>query len=91
MLRNRAVVRGERTKQKLAKQQKLMEENIDRDTVHSKVNMVDLELALSHMFRDEVPQMKQIRGEAYDALVKWLTVLTKVRTSVGVRLHAFSS
>ncbi|CAF4676541.1 unnamed protein product, partial [Rotaria magnacalcarata] len=50
----------------------------DNSTVYRKVNMVDLELALSYMFREEVPQMKDIQGKAYDALVQWLSVLTKV-------------
>ncbi|CAF3326317.1 unnamed protein product [Rotaria socialis] len=49
----------------------------DNSTVHRKVNMVDLELALTYMFRTEVPQMKDIQGKAYDALVQWLSVLTK--------------
>lgn len=50
----------------------------DKNTVHQKVNMIDLEVALSYMFRQEIPQIEDIRGEPYDALVQWLTVLTKV-------------
>lgn len=43
-----------------------------------KLSMVDLETALSYMLRREIPRYKDIRGEAYDALVHWLIVLTKV-------------
>ncbi|UJR23754.1 hypothetical protein I4U23_026731 [Adineta vaga] len=48
-----------------------------RNTSRRKVNMVDLELVLSHMFRQEIPQMKDIQGQAYHALIQWLTVLIK--------------
>jgi hypothetical protein len=63
---------------KLVQNQNIPDDIIDKNTIHLKVNMVDLELALSHMFREEIPHMKSIKGERYDALVQWLTVLTKV-------------
>jgi hypothetical protein len=50
------------------------EENISQQ----KVNMLDMETALSYMLRREIPRMKQIQGEPYDALVHWLNVLVKV-------------
>jgi hypothetical protein len=40
--------------------------------------MMDLEAALSYMLRREIPRIKELRGEVYDALVHWLIVLTKV-------------
>ncbi|CAF0852105.1 unnamed protein product [Rotaria sordida] len=64
--------------QKLVQKKNVTDEILDKNTIYRKVNMVDLELALSYMFREEVPQIKEIYGEAYDALVQWLTVLTKV-------------
>jgi hypothetical protein len=64
--------------QKLLPNKTVTDDVIDKNTIHRKVNMVDLELALSHMFREEIPQMKRIQGESYTALVQWLTVLTKV-------------
>lgn len=64
--------------QVLTKNENITDEIRDQNTVHKKVNMIDLELALSYMFRQEIPQLEDIRGEAYDALVQWLTVLTKV-------------
>lgn len=51
-------------------------ENINID--QQRPNMVDLEAALSYMLRREVPRVKEIQGETYDALVHWLLVLTKV-------------
>jgi hypothetical protein len=64
------------------KKQKLVLQNnnnlTDKNIIHRKVNMIDLELALSYMFREEIPQMKNIHGETYNTLVQWLTVLTKV-------------
>ncbi|CAF2870317.1 unnamed protein product [Rotaria sp. Silwood2] len=65
------------TKQKIARNKNVTDEILDKNTIYRKVNMVDLELALSYMFREEVPQMKEIHGEAYDALLQWLTILTK--------------
>ena len=49
------------------------------DAANQKLSMVDLETALSYMLRREIPRMKEIQSEAYDALLHWLTVLTKVR------------
>ena len=46
---------------------------------NQKLNMVDLETALSYMLRREVPRIKMIYGETYDALLHWLIVLTKVK------------
>jgi hypothetical protein len=43
-----------------------------------KLNMVDLETALSYMLRREIPRIKLIQGENYDALIHWLDVLVKV-------------
>ncbi|CAF0743247.1 unnamed protein product [Rotaria sordida] len=63
--------------QKLVQKKNVTDEILDKNTIYRKVNMVDLELALSYMFREEVPQIKEIYGDAYDALVQWLTVLTK--------------
>ena len=51
-------------------------ENINID--QQRLNMLDLEAALSYMLRREVPRIKEIQGETYDALVHWLLVLTKV-------------
>lgn len=45
---------------------------------HQKLSMVDFETALSYMLRREIPRTKDIQGDAYDALVHWLIVLTKV-------------
>ena len=50
----------------------------ENNAIGKKVNMVDLETALSYMLRREIPRMKQIQGEAYDALVHWMNVLVKV-------------
>jgi len=55
----------------------------DKNPIHQKVNMIDLELALSYMFRQEIPQIKDIHGETYNALVQWLTVLTKVEYTIN--------
>lgn len=52
----------------------LANSNID----FKKVNMVDMETALSYMLRREIPRTKQIQGETYDALVHWLNILVKV-------------
>lgn len=51
---------------------------VEKNTIQQKVNMLDLETALSYMLRREIPRIKEIRGEVYDALVHWLIVLTKV-------------
>ena len=75
---SRNALKAAAVKRNIAKNKRIMDDNIDKDTIHRKVNMIDLELALSHMFRQEIPQTKEIQGEKYDALVHWLTVLTKV-------------
>ncbi|UJR25107.1 hypothetical protein I4U23_006466 [Adineta vaga] len=49
----------------------------ESNTANSKLNMVDLETALSYMLRREIPRMKIIQNESLDALLHWLTVLTK--------------
>ncbi len=56
----------------------------ENDIVQQKVNMVDLETALSYMLRREISRMKQIQGETYDALVHWLNVLVKVCKIIGI-------
>ena len=53
-------------------------EVVEKNTLHQKINMVDLETALSYMLRREIPRIKEIQGEAYDTLLHWLHVLTKV-------------
>ena len=53
-----------------------------------RVNMVDLEVALSYMLRREIPRLKEIQGETYDALVHWLLVLTKVGFALIAACHA---
>ena len=45
---------------------------------HQKLSMVDFETALSYMLRREIPRTKEIQEDAYDALLHWLIVLTKV-------------
>ncbi len=47
--------------------------------------MLDLETALSYMLRREIPRIKQIQGETYDALVHWLNVLVKVYLYLPLR------
>jgi hypothetical protein len=50
----------------------------ENNPVQQKISMVDLETALSYMLRREIPRIKQIQGESYDALLHWLNVLVKV-------------
>lgn len=50
----------------------------DDEVIQMKVNMFDIETALSYMLRGEIPRTKQIQGETYDALVNWLSMLAKV-------------
>lgn len=50
--------------------------NVDID--EQKINMLDLETALSYMLRKEIPRMKEIQGDAYDSLIHWINVLVKV-------------
>lgn len=52
------------------------------NTDSKKVNMLDMETALSYMLRREIPRIRQIQGETYDALIHWLTILVKVFSSV---------
>ncbi len=66
------------TKQNLSQKNNIPDDVRDQNTTHRKVNMIDLELVLSYMFRQEISQMQDIQGEAYNALVQWLTVLIKV-------------
>lgn len=73
----RKALHSEQLARQSVKNREYIEENIGRNTTRRKVNMVDLELALSHMFRQEVPQFKSVRGRAYDALIQWITILTK--------------
>ena len=51
-----------------------------------KVNMIDLESALSYMLRHEVSRTKIINRSSYEALVQWLTVLVRVRDSFARKL-----
>ena len=56
-----------------------MNQNLtEKQAVVRAVKMIDLELALFHMFRREIPLVLSIQGEHYDTLVHWLSVLTKV-------------
>ena len=73
------VLRKAEKKQKMADNKSATDDALHRKVLHRPVNMVDLEMALFHMFRREIPQRAVIRGETYDALVQWLTVLVKVR------------
>ncbi len=50
----------------------------ENNPVQQKISMVDLETALSYMLRREIPRIKHIQGESYDALLHWLNVLVKV-------------
>ncbi|CAF1198762.1 unnamed protein product [Adineta steineri] len=50
---------------------------VETSTTSEKLSMVDLETALSYMLRREIPRIKEIQREAYDALLHWLTVLIK--------------
>lgn len=82
IIQGRNALKNAQIEQESAKMNESLTDEIrDKNTIHQKVNMIDLELALSHMFRQEIPQAEDIRGEAYDALVQWLTVLTKVGSS----------
>ena len=77
---------------KAEKEQKMAKnKNVTQNAFHRPVTMVDLELALVHMFRREIPQQTVIRAEAYDALVQWLMILTKVSSRshhvVGSTMH----
>ena len=47
----------------------------DDEVIFMKVNMFDIETALSYMLRGEIPRTKQIQGETYDALANWLNML----------------
>ncbi len=51
---------------------------VEKNIVHPKISMVDLETALSYMLRREIPRIKEIQGATYDALLHWMHVLTKV-------------
>lgn len=83
IIQSRNALQNAQSQQESAKlNESLTDEIRDRSTIHQKVNMIDLELALSHMFRQEIPQAEDIHGEAYDALAQWLTVLTKVESSL---------
>jgi hypothetical protein len=77
ILRKNAIQNAE-IKQKLIKNNNITDDIRDKNTIHQNVNMIDLELVLSYMFRQEIPQVKNIQGESYNALVQWLTILTKV-------------
>jgi len=77
ILRKNAIKNAE-IEQKLIKNNNITDDIRDKNTIHQNVNMIDLELVLSYMFRQEIPQVKNIQGESYNALVQWLTILTKV-------------
>ena len=57
--------------------------HVDSKTTPRKVDMVDLETSLSYMLRRDIPRVKEIQGEAYDALLHWLIVLNKVCIEQG--------
>lgn len=61
-----------------AKEPKMNQNLTEKQAIARAVKMIDLELALLHMFRREIPLVQSIRGELYDALVHWLSILTKV-------------
>lgn len=63
----------------------------DDEVIQMKVNMFDIETALSYMLRGEIPRTKQIQGETYDALVNWLSMLAKVSCANGVFLKSHSN
>lgn len=65
-------------KQEFKRNKNLSDDIRDQYTIYRKVHMIDLELALSHMFQYDISQMKNIQGDAYNALVQWLNVLIKV-------------
>lgn len=71
--------------------------NEDTNTVASKIkvnqklSMVDLETALSYILRREIPRIPEIRGESFDALSKWLTVLTKVSIFIYTSMFEYFS
>jgi hypothetical protein len=80
---NRQLLKNAEVRNKLDQQTSIVQEtSIDIQTNPRKMNMIDLELALFHMFRQEIPLLRHIRDEAYNALVQWLLVLTKVSTNV---------
>jgi len=66
------------TSQSISTQPNILDDTRDQFTVHKKIHMLDLELALSYMFRYEIPQADRIQGAAYTALKQWLNVLVKV-------------
>jgi len=78
IIQSKNVLKNVQTKQKLNMNKNITDDVRDKNTIYQKVNMIDLESALSYMFRQEIPQMNYIKGEAYNALVQWLTVLIKV-------------
>lgn len=71
-------LRNVQIKEDIIKSKNLSDDIRDKYTIYRKVNMIDLELALSHMFRYDISQTKDIQGEKYKTLVHWLTLLTKV-------------
>ena len=72
-----------------AKEQNLTELIAEERAMPRPVKMIDLELALFHMLRREVPLVQYIYGELYDALVQWLSILTKVNASSMDSKHPF--
>jgi len=78
IIQSKNALKNTEKKQKLIQNNNLTDDIRDKNTIHRKVHMIDLELALSYMFRQEIPQIEDIHGETYNALVQWLTVLTKV-------------
>ena len=51
---------------------------IIQSNFNQRINMVDLETALSYMLRREIPRIQEIQHETFDALVHWLNVLVQV-------------
>ena len=72
-----ALINAEMKKNAYAQKQEKSDDRTDK-AKNNQLTMVDLETALSYMLRREIPRMKEIQGETYDALVNWITVLHKV-------------
>lgn len=67
------------TSQIISAKPNISDEIRDQFTVHKKLHILDLELALSYMFRYEIPQIDRIHGATYTSLKQWLSVLIKVK------------
>jgi len=75
---SRNALKNAETLKKSTLNEKETNDVVEKNSAHQKINMVDLETALSYMLRREIPRIKEIQGATYDALLHWMHVLTKV-------------